>query len=572
MEVSGRTPGAVDTLDIGSAAGGPTVMCQPCSNDGDSALAVAYCEYCAEYFCSGCVKCHRKQTISKNHSILDGDKMPRNLANNSNYCKELCTKHTNESVKFYCPTHDEVGCADCRVLEHKECQVNLINKISDEYVKGFELGELRVKMDQVREDISKLKQCVHNKRKRLDENHEQVLKDIKAFRKEVNQNLDKMETEIKKIAVKLKRENESNLDGVEKHCTAWKTELSYIEKDLNVKSSNNDSFVKAKKAKKKLYTLSNGVKSLEKQTEVLFHRFEWDIELTERLQSENLLGRIIPLPLKPIHELEPNYIEDINLSQPNDTLCYITDLVQINKDTIILVDRNNTCIKVVDVQKKTVLSVFRLCNRPFGIAMVSSNLVVVTIPAAKKIQFLQPTFTGKLTEKYTLEVGGECIAIDCRDNLLALTYTNPSKAEIITLTGTVLHTIKANNIQTPSYIVFGYEPRTVFISNYHKGNVRKYNFNGYVLGEYRDIYMSNPAGLVLTKDGNVIICSAGERHSVHIVKASDCTNIKYILGHDVHNIESPRCVLLCEDTSRLYLCNGTGSLSRNCNNLKVFQC
>lgn len=109
---------------------------------------------------------------------------------------------------------------------------------------------------------------------------------------------------------------------------AWKTELSYIEKDLNVKSSNNDSFVKAKKAKKKLYTLSNGVKSLEKQTEVLFHRFEWDIELTERLQSENLVGRIIPLSLKPIHELEPNYIEDINLSQPNDTLCYITDLVQ----------------------------------------------------------------------------------------------------------------------------------------------------------------------------------------------------------------------------------------------------
>lgn len=89
MEVSGRTPGAVETLDIGSAAGGPSVMCQPCSNDGDNAVAVAYCEDCKEYFCSGCVKFHRKQTISKIHSILDGGRMPRDLANSCNYCKEL---------------------------------------------------------------------------------------------------------------------------------------------------------------------------------------------------------------------------------------------------------------------------------------------------------------------------------------------------------------------------------------------------------------------------------------------------------------------------------------------------
>ena len=112
------------------------VLCQPCSDDGESVEADGFCQNCQEYLCGTCIKHHRKVILSKHHTILDKANMPTNVAPQGikQLCTETCHQHKLELIKYYCKDHDVVGCRNCMVIDHKTCEVDFIPDIAEEFL------------------------------------------------------------------------------------------------------------------------------------------------------------------------------------------------------------------------------------------------------------------------------------------------------------------------------------------------------------------------------------------------------------------------------------------------------
>ncbi|XP_060559298.1 E3 ubiquitin-protein ligase TRIM33-like [Ruditapes philippinarum] len=186
MEVPGRTQDTSPDDRIGmSFSGDEAVFCQPCSGDGDTMIAIGYCQNCNECLCAVCLKVHRKQAVSRNHIILDGDTMPRVTLPvvTPNACSEICTKHENEIVKYFCISHDAVGCGDCMIIDHKSCKVDRIQDISTEYLNGTEHQNILKKVKQLVKDTDEIKRKLQASEENMRQAYTQAIKDVKAFKK-----------------------------------------------------------------------------------------------------------------------------------------------------------------------------------------------------------------------------------------------------------------------------------------------------------------------------------------------------------------------------------------------------
>ncbi|XP_045206890.2 E3 ubiquitin-protein ligase TRIM33-like isoform X2 [Mercenaria mercenaria] len=248
MEVSGRKT-------HGASGGQPSaedgeIFCQPCSSDDDWVVAMGYCKNCNEYFCAACLKVHRKQSVSRNHVILEGKIMPKFLVPEVDVepCSELCAKHTNEIVKFYCSSHDIIGCGDCMVLEHKACKVDRIQDISNGYFNGQEHTRLVETVEKFLQNLEDLGACKQMAEEDMKATHTKALADIRAFRKEVNIYLGKAEGEIMAEVNNRNAENGKKISQLETDKNSVQNEIKELSEKLKLQSNKaNELFVAAKK-------------------------------------------------------------------------------------------------------------------------------------------------------------------------------------------------------------------------------------------------------------------------------------------------------------------------------------
>ena len=53
------------------------LCCDVCSEDGQNYEADGFCVDCGEYLCKDCVKGHKKNRLSRDHTVQDKTQMPR---------------------------------------------------------------------------------------------------------------------------------------------------------------------------------------------------------------------------------------------------------------------------------------------------------------------------------------------------------------------------------------------------------------------------------------------------------------------------------------------------------------
>jgi hypothetical protein len=72
-----------------------------------------------------------------------------------------CKKHDDEIIKFYCRSHNVVGCGDCIVLEHTSCKPEYIKDLAKTFTDGdvYEsiVKHLRNKKSDYEQEIEKSK-------------------------------------------------------------------------------------------------------------------------------------------------------------------------------------------------------------------------------------------------------------------------------------------------------------------------------------------------------------------------------------------------------------------------------
>ncbi|XP_045205072.2 uncharacterized protein LOC123557585 [Mercenaria mercenaria] len=578
MEVSGRRT-------HGASGGQPStkdgeLFCQPCSSDGDYVVAMGYCKNCNEYFCSACLRVHRKQSMSRNHVILEGKSMPKSLVPEVDVepCSELCATHTNEIVKFYCSSHDKIGCGDCMVLEHKACKVERIQDISCSYFNGPE-HTMQVKtVGQFLQSLEDLGTCIQFAGEDMNATYSRAIADIKTFRKEVNIYLDKAEAEIMAEVNNWKKKTGKTFSELNNDKLSIQNEIKELEEKLKLQSKKaNELFMAAKQMKERMITIDTSIKQMFQKGQTQSFMFEPSSEIKQIISSKVPLGKLAEEVIKrntqnklTLDDMEPQFDGEINIKTPEDKSdCAIIASALISPSQIILADSKNNCLKMVDIEQRKLSTRHELCSTPFNVAVVSRNLIAVTLPKKKKILFLSITQKNTLTESHDINVNGEIRKIACKNDTLIIGYTN--KIEILKMNGDVVKTISSTDLSCIDGIAFSHDSMAFYVTNlYSSTKLYKFDFDGNILASYNDDTMQSVRGLTVTPDGTVLVCNWTENGSIDMISPA-CKKIKEILQQNEH-VQYPYSVSFCCQTNKLFLSNSARSIDPKLKNvLKIFQ-
>ncbi|XP_053396781.1 uncharacterized protein LOC123551264 [Mercenaria mercenaria] len=550
-----------------SSAEDSELFCQPCCSDGDWVVAIGYCHNCEEHFCSGCLKVHRKQAMSRNHKILEGEKMPKTqiASMTLDACSDLCVIHTNEIVKYYCSDHDLVGCVDCMVLEHKACKVELIKDISTTYFDGPEHKKLQIKVGNFLKTLEQVNEEIVINEKIMQEVYTKAVDDVKAFRKEIADYLDKAEKDIMSKLNDRRITDESVMSKLRKDRVSIKERIQNLQGKLKLqKNQANELFVAAKYLNEKVTSIDASITQMLTDSRIKSYRFYRSSEISEIVTSMPKLGEL----LQNIAETEPQC--EIEIKALDDTFdCYIETCVLISERQLILIDSDNKCVKLVNVEKQLLSEKYKLRSKPHGVAAVSQNLIAVTLPDEQKLQFLTITHNEKLTGSHEIRLSDTCRSIDCKKDKLILAYED--HVEIRNITGQLIKTLSISD--SKESIAFAADAKTFYVSNSPlilAPSVYKYDFEGNVIASYEGNYLSGIAGLHITKDGTVLVGN-WQRNGSILMLSPECRKICEIMKHSQH-VSYPCSISYCDETRMLFICNYELNMDPKLKNvLKIFQ-
>ncbi|XP_060554676.1 uncharacterized protein LOC132715656 [Ruditapes philippinarum] len=562
MEVSGKKENRHQDQTSSSGSSQNYKVCQPCIADGESLEADGFCHNCQEYLCTTCIKYHRKVTVSKHHTILDKANMPTNVEPQTikQLCTETCEKHKLEIIKYFCSDHDTVGCGNCMVIDHKACKVEFIPDIADEFINSEEYKAILARLEKLQTKVDSRIMATGRGREACAEEFVFTVQEIKRFRKEIDDYLNKMEQSILKECERLRKENENVITKNEDFLKTIKSELDEIAECLT--STNTDLFVEAKQTEARLSQLEQDMKQ---NVNMVFteYTFVRSSDLDAMVSGSCSLGKLssksycyYPSMECSIAEFKPVFDSEINVHSNTDKYnAVISNLLLLSSDALLCVDRGNNSIKVVNIKQKCISSQILLESWPWDITFVATNQIAVTLPEIEKICFLSVT-DKKLTQIREIKVNGQCTGIAHYQNTLVVSFVVPPKLQFLTLDEEVVRNITAATLGWPGCVEVNVCGSSFFVSDLHKSSLLKFSFDGKLLATYQDESLQEPRSLTVCEDGSALVCSS-ENNTLHLV-SQDCRKIK-ILPIEKDRLNYLQSVCFNEATSTLYLSNYFGN-------------
>ncbi|KAL3855498.1 hypothetical protein ACJMK2_014706 [Sinanodonta woodiana] len=163
--------------------------CDCCVFDGISATAQGFCIVCKEAMYETCLSVHKRQKVSKDHSIVTIESRTKNRKNIINFQKGFrCREHEEKTLKFYCRDHQIACCSSCCIVHHRQC-----GNVSDIAKDCTALLE-ELKPVRVLEEMKKLENHLINFEKKIDSF---IAKLESQIRKKINGLLDDLERKVK---------------------------------------------------------------------------------------------------------------------------------------------------------------------------------------------------------------------------------------------------------------------------------------------------------------------------------------------------------------------------------------
>jgi len=237
--VEGRTPDD-DAVDRESAS---DINCSPCSD----VKATAFCVECHDYLCTSCSDYHQKLGITKTHTLLTGDNMPRQPSNDASDVN-MCSDHPNEKIEFYCMEDKALSCGSCNSLKHEECEIHNITDIADAFKAGTELSQLNMDIlsscHMIVQSMANIDACL----KSVDTLKCDELTKLKEYRARINEYLDKREMELQTETKEIRDTDIASLQELQANLKTCQSTLNDLR--VKLKSPNKDAcelFIAAKR-------------------------------------------------------------------------------------------------------------------------------------------------------------------------------------------------------------------------------------------------------------------------------------------------------------------------------------
>ncbi|XP_045204209.2 uncharacterized protein LOC123557065 [Mercenaria mercenaria] len=586
MEVSGKRK----DQNILSASRGSAedfvLFCIPCDREGAREPAYGYCKSCQEHLCETCFKHHRKPAPLRNHVLLDKDSMPTTPSvSNPKDDFESCHEHEDRNLEFYCRDHSTVVCGICVTLDHRVCKVEYIPKLSKNILDDGELEELIAEMETLRDNCKSRNKKAKEHMRGITQNHEDVLKEIRQFRKEINRCVDEMELNVTREAANLINAQLESFGRLSTYLEdiIKEVEVSQAYLDGLVKGNRLDKlFVEMKKANTRFTELAANERQAYKNSELRNLEFVKNQVITEMLQSQTQLGKLISVDttadtVVPTEDktVVLQHVGEINVISPSDEKENgITGIDTIQPDRIVVCDSHNKKIKCYNTMTNKIVSELRFDNLPFDVAVITDNKIVTTVPTEKSIYFVSLTNTSINSDR-KVNVNETCNGIAYSQNKLVVVCNyNPAKMLIVDLNGKILQSFCANKLFTlPFYLTVNTDGTYIYVSDrgYNIKSVKQLDWQGNTV----NIYQASNGGTFLNgicelDDGTFLIClSINDKDNV-IRMTSSFKQCKITWKENLGDW-FPKAVTYCKKTKTAFVSYSEGNFTGPFNRIKVFK-
>ncbi|XP_052805897.1 tripartite motif-containing protein 45-like [Mya arenaria] len=292
MDVLGKT------FQAGPSADG--TYCQPCEQDNELLPAEAFCTVSKEFFCSECASLHRKQKMSRYHTLRNKSDMPTSISviEDEYECTELCEIHPKENIKYFCPTHHTLNCGHCVVHNHRTCHVDVISDVSKAFKDGQEYGDVMKAIARLFENIDSCASDVENNVEAVAKLGENEIFKLGRYREEVNKYFEERQQALLYLLEEIKRMDDELLGSLKPKYTNLKSKLEEINVKLEGQKNNMiQLFIETKRAKKLLEVLQNDLADINKEHVVHYYEFRKDPATDRLIASDTGLGTLKTLRL-----------------------------------------------------------------------------------------------------------------------------------------------------------------------------------------------------------------------------------------------------------------------------------
>ena len=551
MEVPGRLGGR-----------GSALVCIPCDRDSLNAQAYGFCLDCHEHLCQTCYNHHKRARPLQNHILLDRNSMPKiqSMASAaSDDTQEFCQNHKDKVLEFYCENHKSVACYVCVALEHKQCQIDYISDVS-----GNVPDEMNGMLERIDTLLKKCKSSIENADQTvqdMDQSHEKAVKDIKQFRKEINECLDQMEANIIKEADALVKKLKCKHETVKATCLEIREEIERSKsllKQLREENKHYKLFIEMKYVEKRLQMLAEKEKEAlnvnkSDETQIKFTR---NTNLLDIFKTENAYGRLSTY-VGPITDraVEIWYTDTINVkSQLDKKECNITGIVMIEPSTMIVTDLNNQSIKMIDIAVGSVVTEKVMTSSPIDIISLPERNLAVTLTNEKYIQIMSHDVTG-FSLRHRILIRETCNGIAYCQNKFVVCCFASRKIIIVNVNGVFLNVLNFPAVfNGPVRAVISKDKKFLYISDTdgnHKNKVIKLDWEGNVKEVFEEQGYSVPVGMLQFKDDMLLVCY---RDSDTIARLSSSLRRYDIVGIEEAGLYTPKALAYSSRDQKLYVC------------------
>ncbi|XP_053383611.1 E3 ubiquitin-protein ligase TRIM56-like [Mercenaria mercenaria] len=538
-------------------------ICSPCNKKDRNSEAVKYCVDCQEYLCVPCVESHNSFSVLAGHILVERSK----FGNASRTDKkdlpsvptERCKVHSLKLVDMYCADHDTVGCHVCFTICHKPCRdIHYI----PEYVETTKQTENTRKInDEMDKAISEMDNLMKKKQKDIKDNRKTkatFLQEIKAFRKEINEALDRLEhasvAEVEGNCGKQDQEFREELKNIQNtidKLTTCKAEI--------VSSQRNPSqqFVNMKISENIISDIKKaGLPSTDKPKGSL--SFERNSKILHFLQNHESLAKK-PVPMKRgLHEVQRKQSYNVKLNDDVST-CNIWSSCVLDSGDILLADCRNKKIKLFDCETYKVRNSVKMSAAPRSVCNISRAEAAVSL-SNKTVQFLSTK--NELVPTRSLKFDHDCRGIAVMDGQLVISE-NDNKAYFYTMNGSRLNIIQKDT--TGNYIFT--HIREIFVSDDGKmihvvdsdRGMVTVDRDGNVIWRYSGQELKSAWGVCT--DGNCNVFVSGES-SKNVVQLGPDGKLLGEVVTKAHGLECPQTVCFDAKRCKLFVSDG--------NELQVF--
>jgi hypothetical protein len=287
--------------------------------------------------------------------------------------------------------------------------------------------EIHTKLTEISKTLAEQASKSKQDKQRLLKRKAELLTDIRNFRKEINDQLDKLEkNSVDEIEDKVKC-LESKIEEGLKQLQAHKDKITSANKKLAFFNQNQaDVFVNMKMAEDAAHLANQCMEDTKMKSTVADMEFQPDRTILTQLEKSSTLGLLTENPTKIASSLfqirrELSYCVKVKSDNKD---CDITCACYLKDGQIFLADKNNMKLKQIHDYDYTVTDHCDLPGEPWQVCSINTAGVALTLPLQNEVHFISAGRKMKAT--YKIKTDFECYGLAYTSNNLYISDGNTS--------------------------------------------------------------------------------------------------------------------------------------------------